>query len=244
MSEQELDVTAIGNAIVDMLSQVDDGLVLAEGFAKGSMTLIDAERALSLCDKLRECQLRCGGSAGNTVAGLAALGSRGGYIGKVAADDLGRSYAEGMRATGVEFSTPPVCCDTPTARCVVLVTPDAQRTLCTYLGACVKLGPEDVDASLIRRSRVTYLEGYLWDPPAAKQAFLRAADLAHEAGRKVALSLSDPFCVERHREEFRDLVARHVDILFGNEAEILALVPGGVRGRVVEHGPSRETQLE
>jgi sugar/nucleoside kinase (ribokinase family) len=157
------------------------------------------------------------------MAGLASLGSRGAYIGKVAGDELGRVFGHDIRAVGVDFETPVSSTGTPTARCLILVTPDAQRTMNTFLGACVELGPADIDAGLVEASQVTYLEGYLWDPPAAKEAFLKAAAVAHAAGRKVALSLSDGFCVARHRESFRHLVEHHVDILFANEQEILSL---------------------
>jgi sugar/nucleoside kinase (ribokinase family) len=223
MTYPELAVTGIGNAIVDILSQVDDALVGAEGFAKGSMSLIDAERALSLTLHLAASKQTSGGSAANTIAGLASLGSRAGYIGKVSGDELGRVFSDAMRELGVVFPTSPSQSGTPTARCVVLVTPDAQRTMCTYLGACVELGPEDIDVELIQNSRVTYLEGYLWDPPKAKEAFLVAAKAAHAARRQVALSLSDSFCVGRHRESFLDFVRNHIDVLFANESELLSL---------------------
>ena len=223
MNEQQLDVTGIGNAIVDVLHQVDDSFVAAEGFSKGSMSLIDAKRALNLCQKLERPEQHSGGSAGNTIAGLAALGVRTGYIGKVGADGLGEVFARDMHDAGVEFRTVPSSSGTPTARCIVLVSPDAQRTMCTFLGACVELGPEDVDTDLISRSEITYLEGYLWDPPRAKEAFIAAAQRAHDATRRVALSLSDSFCVERHRESLLAFVRSHVDIVFANESELLSL---------------------
>jgi sugar/nucleoside kinase (ribokinase family) len=157
------------------------------------------------------------------MAGLASLGGRGAFVGKVRDDQLGGIFRHDIRAAGVAFDTPPATAGAPTARCLIFVTPDAQRTMCTFLGACVELGPEHIDEALIAGARVTYLEGYLWDPPGAKQAFLKAARIAHQAGRKVALSLSDPFCVERHHAEFRELVDGHVDILFANEVEIAAL---------------------
>jgi sugar/nucleoside kinase (ribokinase family) len=164
-----------------------------------------------------------GGSAGNTIAGLASLGSKVGYIGKVRDDQLGTVFRHDLTAMGVLFTTPPLTSGLPTARCLVLVTPDAERTMNTFLGACVDLGPEDVDAGLIGAAQVTYLEGYLYDPPRAQEAFRHASEVAHAAGRQVSLSLSDPFCVGRHRQAFRDLVAHHVDLLFANEAEILSL---------------------
>ncbi len=223
MTYPELAVTGIGNAIVDILSQADDAIVAAEGFAKGSMSLIDAARALSLTQHLTAPKQTSGGSAANTIVGLASLGSRVGYIGKVSDDELGRVFSAAMRAQAVVFPSLPSQSGTPTARCVVLVTPDAQRTMCTYLGACVELGHEDIDVELIQSSRVTYLEGYLWDPPQAKEAFLVAAKAAHAAKRQVSLSLSDSFCVSRHRESFLDLVQNHIDVLFANESELLSL---------------------
>lgn len=223
MKHSELAVTGIGNAIVDILSQVDDSVVAAEGFTKGSMSLIDAARALSLTSLLHAPKQTSGGSAANTIAGLASLGSRVGYIGKVSADELGRVFSGAMQDQGVVFPSSPSNSGTPTARCVVLVTPDAQRTMCTYLGACVELGPDDIDINLIQNSRITYLEGYLWDPPQAKEAFLVAARAAHAANRQVSLSLSDSFCVGRHRASFIELVKNHVDVLFANETEILSL---------------------
>lgn len=222
------DVVGIGNAIVDVLAQTHETFLQTEGLTKGAMTLIDAATADALYGKLntltnRACIEKSGGSAGNTLAGLASLGARGAYIGKVADDELGATFTRDLSALGTSFKSAPLCGGAPTARCMVMVTPDAQRTMATFLGACVDLGPEDVDPTTVGNSAVTYLEGYLWDKPRAKDAFIKAATIAHEAGRKVALSLSDAFCVDRHRAEFRDLVANHVDILFANEAEILSL---------------------
>ncbi|MBI1206631.1 MAG: adenosine kinase [Azospirillum sp.] len=223
MALVRFDVTGIGNAIVDVLSHADDGFLVENDIAKGGMTLIDAARAEALYQRMGPGIEVSGGSAGNTMAGIAALGGRGAYIGKVRNDLLGKVFAHDLRAAGVHFETRPAEEGPPTARCLILVTPDAQRSMNTFLGACVELGPEDIDAELIAASRVTYLEGYLWDPPRAKQAFVKAASLAHEAGREVALSLSDSFCVERHREEFLALVGSHIDILFANEHEVMAL---------------------
>lgn len=223
MTYPELAVTGIGNAIVDILSQVEDDFVAKEGFVKASMSLIDAERAISLTQHLGAAKQTSGGSAANTIAGLASLGSRVGYVGKVSRDDLGRVFADALGDLKVVFPTQPSQSGTPTARCVVLVTPDAQRTMCTYLGACVELGPEDIDVELIQSSCITYLEGYLWDPPKAKEAFLVAAQAAHAANRLVSLSLSDSFCVARHRESFLAFVKSHVDVLFANESELLSL---------------------
>lgn len=233
MANETLDVVGIGNAIVDVIAHADDGFLAKHGLNKGAMTLIDAARAEALYAVMGpgiECS---GGSAGNTMAGLASLGGRGAYIGKVRDDQLGQVFRHDIRAAGVAFDTPPTTSGAPTARCLVMVTPDAQRTMNTYLGACVELGPEDIDPFAIGAAQVTYLEGYLWDPPRAKEAFRKAAELAHAAGRKVSLSLSDPFCVDRHRAEFRDLVRNHVDILFANEAEILSLYEVGDFDRAV-----------
>ena len=223
MSNARYHVLGIGNAIVDVLWQTDDGFLARHGLAKGSMTLIDAEAAERLYGDMGEAIEQSGGSVANSLAGLASLGARGCYIGKVRDDQLGQSFRDDIRAIGVDFPTATAIAGPPTARCLVLVTPDAQRTMCTYLGASTALGPEDVDESLVAAADITYLEGYLWDPPRAKEAFLKAMRAARSAGRRVALSLSDRFCVERYREEFLDLVDNHVDILFANEHEAMAL---------------------
>ncbi|HYD66104.1 adenosine kinase [Azospirillum sp.] len=217
------DVTGIGNAIVDVIAHADDAFLAANGIEKGAMTLIDAARAEELYGRMGPGVEVSGGSAGNTMAGFASLGGRGAYVGKVCNDQLGSVFRHDITAAGVHFATDPLHGGAPTARCLILVTPDAQRSMNTYLGACVELGPEDIDEAMIAASQVTYLEGYLWDPPRAKEAFLKAAGAAHAAGRKVSLSLSDSFCVHRHHDEFLDLVANHVDILFANEHEIGAL---------------------
>ena len=223
MTRAECDVIGIGNAIVEVLSQADDDFLAANGIEKGAMTLIDAARAEELYGRMGPGLEISGGSAANTMVGLASFGGRAAYIGKVRADQLGAVFAHDIRAAGVRFATAPTTTGAPTARCLILVTPDAQRSMSTFLGACVELGPEDVVEAEIAGAQVTYLEGYLWDPPQAKEAFRKAAGIAGRAGRKVALSLSDPFCVHRHRDEFLDLVAGPVDILFANEQEILAL---------------------
>ena len=223
MATRELDAVGIGNAIVDVLARTDDAFLADHGLLKGTMRLIDSATAETLYARMGPGIEMSGGSAANTMAGLASLGGRGAYIGKVRDDQLGAVFSHDIRAAGVAYTTPPALDGPPTARCLVLVTPDAQRTLNTYLGASVELGPADINPALIARAGVTYLEGYLWDPPQAKEAFRKAAELAHGAGRKVALTLSDPFCVDRHREDFLDLVDTHVDILFANEAEITAL---------------------
>ena len=223
MSEQTYDVCGIGNAIVDVITTADDAFLADNGLTKGAMTLLDMDGATRLYALMDAGKESSGGSAGNTMAGLASFGGKGIYIGKVADDDLGEVFIHDMRATGVDFHTNPATSSAPTARSLILVTPDAQRTMNTYLGACVELGPDDIDEAAIRGSKVTYLEGYLWDPPQAKEAFLKAAKIAHDAGNKVALTLSDAFCVERHRDSFLELVNGHIDILFANETEILSL---------------------
>ncbi len=223
MASAEFDVTGIGNAIVDVIAYADDAFLTDNGIEKGAMTLIDTQRAEELYGRMGPGVEVSGGSAGNTMAGIAALGGRGAYIGKVAGDQLGAVFGHDLRAAGVHFATEPLKAGAPTARCLILVTPDAQRSMNTYLGACVELGPEDIDERLIGNSQVTYMEGYLWDPPRAKAAFRKAATIAHDAGRRVSLSLSDSFCVNRHHAEFLDLVENHVDILFANEHEISAL---------------------
>lgn len=219
----ELDVVCVGNAIVDVLSQTDDATIERLGMAKGSMSLIDDFQAETIYREMAPGIETSGGSAGNTAAGLASFGARVAYIGKVADDQLGSIFRHDIRSIGAEFDTPPAPDGPPTARCLIFITPDAERTMNTFLGACVNLGPDDIDAALLARAQVTYLEGYLWDRDEAKQAFLKAAKLAHEAGRRVSLTLSDSFCVDRHRDSFRELINGHVDILFANEAEILSL---------------------
>lgn len=220
---KSLDVVAIGNAIVDVIARIDDAFLGTHGVERGAMTLIDTERSDALYAAMPPGMEVSGGSAGNTAAGLAALGARTGYIGKVSDDTLGKVFRHDITAQGVRFETAPASDGPPTARCLVLVTPDAQRSMNTYLGACVNLTPDDVDPDMIAEAQVVYLEGYLWDPPQAKEAFLKAAKIAHETGGKVALTLSDSFCVDRHRKEFQELVRHHVDILFANEHEIVSL---------------------
>jgi len=222
-NDPELDVVGLGNAIVDVLADTDDAFLDAHGLTKGAMTLVDADQAERLYRLVSDPVECSGGSAANTMVGLVSLGSRAGYIGKVREDDLGAVFSRDIRAAGVAFDAEPAHSGPPTARCLVLVSPDAQRTMLTFLGASALLSPADVDPAMIRAAKVTYLEGYLWDPPPAKEAFLEAARVAHAAGRQVALSLSDSFCVERHRQEFLDLVENHVDILFANEDEIVSL---------------------
>jgi sugar/nucleoside kinase (ribokinase family) len=223
MSEATLDIIGIGNAIVDVQARADDAFLSGRGLDKGAMRLIDAEEAEALYDAMGPGTESSGGSAGNTCAVAAALGARVGYLGKVAADALGRVFAHDIRAAGVHFPTPPLEGGAPTARCLILVTPDGQRTMNTFLGAAVHFAEGDADPAEVARAGILYLEGYLFDPPAAQAAFRAAARAAHAAGRRVALTLSDPFCVHRHRDAFREFVRKEADILFANEAEILAL---------------------
>jgi sugar/nucleoside kinase (ribokinase family) len=224
MGDALIDVTGIGNAIVDVLAQASDGSLAELGLHKGTMALIDGARADALYAGMGQGIEMSGGSVANSMAGIASLGGRAAYIGKVADDQLGEVFSHDIRAVGVRFETSKARSqDTSTARCLIMVTPDAQRTMSTFLGACLQLGPDDIDERLIAGSKVVYMEGYLWDPPAAKEAFLKAASIARRAGRKTALSLSDPFCVERHRSELVELVHEHIDILFANEHEACAL---------------------
>lgn len=217
------DVVAVGNAIIDILKQTPDDFLAAEGIAKGSMTLIDDARADHLTARFEDATIAAGGSAANTVTGIASFGGKTGYIGKVADDELGARFTQAFRAAGVSFNTPPRPAPPGTARSLIAVTPDGQRSMNTYLGASTLLSAEDIDAELIRSGGILFLEGYLFDRDEAKAAFVRAAEIARAADRKVSLTLSDLFCVERHRASFRQLVAGHVDILFANEAEILSL---------------------
>jgi sugar/nucleoside kinase (ribokinase family) len=219
----ELDVVGIGNAMVDVLSHAEDGFLARQGLVKGTMHLVDEPRAREIYDAMGPGVEMSGGSAANTVVGVASFGGRAHYVGKVRDDQLGEVFGHDLRATGVGYDTPRAIEGPPTGRCLILVTPDAQRTMSTFLGASVRLGPGDIDRGLITRGKILYLEGYLFDPPEAQEAFRTAAAIAHAAGRKVSLTLSDPFCVGRHRAAFLDLVERHVDILFANEAEICAL---------------------
>jgi len=217
------DVVGIGNALVDVLSHESDGFVLSIDVPKGGMTLIDEERANSLYEMMGAGVEISGGSAANTIVGVAAFGGRAQYLGKVRDDQLGGVFAHDIRATGVTYDIAMATSGPSTGCCLILVTPDAQRTMNTYLGASVHFCADDVDAEVIARSKVLYLEGYLFDPPEAQEAFRVASRYAHEAGRAVSATLSDSFCVERHRDAFLDLVEHHVDLVFANEAEICAL---------------------
>ena len=223
MTNARFDVTAIGNAIVDVLAKADDALLAEHKLPKGGMSLIDAPTAERLYAVMGPGVEASGGSAANTIAGIAALGGKTAYICKVAVDQLGKVFTHDIRAVGVSYTTPPLEGGLPTARCLIFVTPDAQRTMQTFLGATSQLNPEDVDMNAIKASKVLYLEGYLWDQPQAKKAMREAAVEAKRAGVKVSLTLSDSFCVARFRDEFKELIKNHVDILFANESEILSL---------------------
>ncbi len=223
MTSAAFDVLGIGNAIVDVISHADDAFLATHKLAKGGMMLIDEQQAEALYAAMGPGVEISGGSCGNTMAGVASFGGKGAYIGKVRNDQLGQVFSHDLRATGVSFATAAATDGPSTARCLILVTPDAQRTMNTYLGACTRLGPADIDTQLVASAKVTYVEGYLWDPPEAKKAVLKAFDAARAAGREVSITLSDSFCVGRYRDEFRDLVKNKVDIVFANEAEITSL---------------------
>jgi sugar/nucleoside kinase (ribokinase family) len=222
--EPRLDVLAIGNAIVDVIAQADDGFLAAQGLDKGSMTLIGVEEAQRLYAAMGPGREVSGGSAANTAAGVAALGGKAGFIGQVADDQLGEVFSHDIRASGVEFDTPAIDNGVPTARCLVLVTPDAQRTMGTFLGAAQHLPAAALDPKQIEDAAILYLEGYLWDPETPRAAMEQAIGIARAAGRKVAFTLSDSFCIARHRDGFLALIdGGYVDILFANEAEIREL---------------------
>ena len=224
MTTTRHDVLGIGNAIVDIIARAEEAFLTGQGMHKGSMALIDEARAEAIYDAMGPAIEVSGGSAANTIVGAANLGARAAFIGKVKDDELGRTFTHDIRAAGVAFNTPPASDGPSTARCYVLVTPDGERTMNTYLGAAQDLHPNDVDADAVAGAAITYLEGYLWDPPKAKEAFRKAAEIAHGAGRKVALTLSDAFCVGRYRDEFLNLIrTRTVDILFANERELQSL---------------------
>ncbi len=222
-SSCSLDVVGIGNAIVDVLVQTDDSFLNAHGLQKGGMALIDEQQAEALYKASGPGLETSGGSVANTMVGIAQLGGRAGFIGRVRDDQLGTIFSHDIRAVGTRFDTPSATSGATTARCLIYVTPDAERTMCTFLGASTQLEPDDLDLSMVRETKVLYLEGYLWDSPAAKRAFIAAAEACREAGGQVALSLSDGFCVDRHRDSFLELVNGHVDVLFANETEILSL---------------------
>jgi sugar/nucleoside kinase (ribokinase family) len=222
------DVLGIGNAIVDTIARAEDDDLLQAGLRKGSMTLVDEARAAELYTAMGPTTVISGGSAANTMAGLASLGRAAGFVGKVKEDDAGREFAHDIRKAGVAFDTPAAADGAATARCLIFVTPDGQRTMNTFLGACQALAPTDIDEETVARAKVLYMEGYLWDPPGAKEAFLKAAKISRANGRKVAITLSDSFCVDRYRGEFLSLIRdRVVDIVFANESELHALYQTG-----------------
>ncbi|ODS96867.1 MAG: carbohydrate kinase [Devosia sp. SCN 66-27] len=220
----QYDVLCIGNAIVDIIAQCDEAFLTDNGIIKGAMNLIDGERAELLYARMGPAIEASGGSAGNTAAGIASFGGRAAYFGKVSRDHLGEVFTHDIRAQGVAFDTKPLAGTPPTARSMILVTPDGERSMNTYLGACVELGPDDVEADKASGAKVTYFEGYLWDPPLAKEAIRMTAAHAHAAGREVSMTLSDSFCVDRYRAEFLDLMRSGVvDIVFANSHEIKSL---------------------
>ena len=219
----DFDVLGIGNALVDVLSQEGDEFLDGLEMVKGSMTLIDTDRAEQIYAAMRARTEASGGSAANTLSGVASFGGKAAYIGRVRDDGLGKAFGHDLNSLGVHFSAERAVDGDPTGRCMIIVTPDGERTLNTYLGASAALGPDHLDLDLVRRAKVTFLEGYLFDRDEAKEAFRLAAATAHEAGAKVSLTLSDSFCVQRHRADFADLVERGVDILFANEDEIMEL---------------------
>ena len=224
MPATQYDVLGIGNAIVDVIGRTEEDFLLKQGMNKGTMALIDEARAQAIYDAMGPAIETSGGSAANTSVGLASLGSRAAFIGKVRDDELGRAFSHDIRAAGVAYATPPAADGPSTARCYVLVTPDGERTMNTYLGAAQDLHPADIDAEMVAASAIVYLEGYLWDPKNAKDAFVKAAKIAHEAKRMVALSLSDAFCVDRWRAEFLQLMRwGTVDLIFANEGELHSL---------------------
>ncbi|WOJ90093.1 adenosine kinase [Methylocapsa polymorpha] len=224
MTASRFDVLGLGNAIVDVISRTDDDFLVGQGLRKGGMALIDEARADDLYKAMGPATIVSGGSAANTIIGAAGLGCRTAFFGKLKDDELGGLFAHDIRAAKVDFSTGFSADGPATARCLVLVTPDGQRTMNTFLGASQNLAESDVDEEIVRQSRFVYLEGYLWDPPAAKAAFVKAAKIARGAGRKVALSLSDSFCVDRYRDEFIGLIrSETVHILFANESELHSL---------------------
>ena len=256
-----LDVVGVGNAIVDVIASVDDSFIGDHDLVKGAMTLVSAERSAQLYDSMPPGVAASGGSAANTMAGVASFGGRAAFIGKVRDDQLGEVFIHDIRATGVSFDVPPAPDGPATARCLVQVTPDAERTMNTYLGTAALLGPPDVDTDLVASAGITYCEGYLWDVQVAKDAIRVAMAAAASAGRTVALALSDSFCVERHRDEWLDLIEDRVDVVLANEAEVCALhatddfsaalrrtaemartiaVTRGARGSVVAQGSALE----
>lgn len=224
MTASRYDVLGIGNAIVDVIARAEDDFLIKQGMQKGGMALIDEARASAIYEAMGPATESSGGSAANTIVGVASFGGHAAFVGKVRDDELGKTFAHDIRAARVAFTTPANSDGPSTARCYIMVTPDGERTMNTYLGAAQDLQPSDIDEAAVAAAAVIYLEGYLWDPPKAKEAFVKAADIAHRNGRKVALTLSDSFCVDRYRGEFLDLIRKGtVDILFANEHELKSL---------------------
>ena len=224
MTAVQCDILGIGNAIVDVIAQTEEDFLVKHGMQKGAMTLIDEARAGAIYQAMGPTIESSGGSAANTIVGVASFGARAAFVGKVKKDTLGDVFAHDIRAAGVAFETKPADDGPATARCYVLVTPDGERTMNTYLGAAQDLRPDDIDEAQVASAALTYLEGYLWDPPRAKEAFVKASDIAHKSGRRVALTLSDAFCVDRYRGEFLDLIRKGtVDLMFANERELRSL---------------------
>lgn len=227
MSEPRYDVVGVGNALVDVLAPCDEAFIAAEhashGMERGAMSLISEQRAVELYAKMSNTTEMSGGSAANTIAHLAALSGRGAFIGKVADDPLGAVFIDDLRQMGIAYNTTPLILGPRTGRCLILVTPDATRTMNTFLGAATELRVDDIDPEIVSSAQITFLEGYLFDRPNAKQAFFAAGVIASQSGHRVALTLSDLFCVERHRDDFKDLIDQHIDILFANETEVKSL---------------------
>ena len=218
------DITAVGHAIVDVLAPSDEAFLTRHDLHKGSMTLIDTHRALSLSEVMNDSEMASGGSAGNTISGAASFGAKCAYVGKVAHDSMGEFFAHDLRKMGVEFRTPVLHDDpTPTGRCLINVTPDGQRTMATFLGAAALVSPKDLDEEIIKASQITYLEGYLFDTPSGRETFAKAAQVARSSGRKTAITLSDGFVVNRWRDDLLAFIDRHIDLVFANESELLAL---------------------
>ena len=224
MTASRYDVLGIGNAIVDVIARAEDDFLVAQGMHKGGMALIDEARAATIYAAMGPATESSGGSAANTIVGVASFGARAAFIGKVKGDELGKAFAHDIRAARVAFDVTPANGGPSTARCYIMVTPDGERTMNTFLGAAQDLKPDDIDEKTVADASIVYLEGYLWDPPQAKEAFIKAASIAHKAGRRVALTLSDSFCVDRYRAEFLDLIRKGiVDIVFSNEHELHSL---------------------
>ena len=216
---KQFDLLGIGNSVVDVLYEVDEEFIKVNKLEKGVMTLIDEKKAENFYSSLKKGLEVAGGSVANSTVGFASLSGNPAFIGKTKDDDLGKSFFKSLKDVGVFYETKPILDGPGTARCFIFVTPDAQRTMNTYIGACSLLSPKDIDEKLVKNSKITYLEGYCWEEQLAKESLIKAAEIAHKSDNKVSLTLSDPFCVERHRDEFKDLVKKHIDILFANEIE-------------------------